>query len=141
MLCEAQIAQAKDDGRRAVEMITDALDVAHDDIVLPFLSLTGEFAGLLARHPAIAMRWPASPAASQRAELAADQLPGVSTVLTGREYAVLRFLVTSMPAAEIAGELCVSVNTVKTHVAAIYRKLGVRKRREAVLRARELELL
>jgi len=141
MLCEAQIAQARDDGRRAVEMLTDALDVAHGEVVLPFLSVTGEFAGLLARHPGIAMRWPAAPAASQRDELADDRPGHVSAVLTGREYAVLRFLVTSMPAVEIAGELCVSVNTVKTHVAAIYRKLGVSKRREAVLRARELELL
>jgi len=34
-----------------------------------------------------------------------------------------------------------SVNTVKTHLAAIYRKLGASGRREAVRRARELELL
>jgi LuxR family maltose regulon positive regulatory protein len=141
MLCEAQIAQARDDDRRAVEMITDALDVAHDDMVLPFLNVTDEFAGLLAHHPGIATRWPASPAASRRHELTDDRPTSGSANLTAREYAVLRFLVTSMPSVEIAGELCVSVNTVKTHAAAIYRKLGVSKRREAVLRARELELL
>jgi LuxR family maltose regulon positive regulatory protein len=46
-----------------------------------------------------------------------------------------------MSASEIADELCLSVNTVKTHVAAIYRKLPATRRREAVLRARQLELI
>jgi LuxR family maltose regulon positive regulatory protein len=61
--------------------------------------------------------------------------------LTDRERAVLRFLATSMSTAEIADELCLSVKTVKTHSAAIYRKLAARKRREAVLLARQFELL
>ncbi|MCT1355022.1 LuxR C-terminal-related transcriptional regulator [Gordonia sp. p3-SID1431] len=44
-------------------------------------------------------------------------------------------------AAEIAADLFVSVNTVKTHQQAIYRKLGVSSRRDAVDRAREHNLL
>jgi LuxR family maltose regulon positive regulatory protein len=35
----------------------------------------------------------------------------------------------------------VSVNTIKTHLKAVYRKLGVERRRDAVVRARQLELL
>ncbi len=61
--------------------------------------------------------------------------------LSEREAAVLRFLPTMMSNQEIASELFVSVNTVKTHLKAIYRKLDVPDRREAVRRARELELL
>jgi LuxR family maltose regulon positive regulatory protein len=37
--------------------------------------------------------------------------------------------------------MSVSVNTVKTHLKSLYRKLGVDRRREAVLRGRQLELL
>lgn len=45
-----------------------------------------------------------------------------------------------MPNSEIAAELFVSINTVKTHAASIYRKLGVTGRRDAVRRAEELGL-
>jgi LuxR family maltose regulon positive regulatory protein len=61
--------------------------------------------------------------------------------LSDRERAVLRYLPTMMSNQEIAGELFVSVNTVKTHLRAIYRKLDAADRREAVRRARDLELL
>ena len=61
--------------------------------------------------------------------------------LSPRERAVLRYLPTMMSNQEIASELFVSVNTVKTHLKAIYRKLDVADRREAVRRARALELL
>ena len=61
--------------------------------------------------------------------------------LSPREEAVLRYLPTMMSNMEIAGELFVSGNTVKTHLKSIYRKLGVARRRDAVERARALELL
>jgi DNA-binding CsgD family transcriptional regulator len=66
---------------------------------------------------------------------------GLPDPLTQRELTILRFLATSMSTMEIADELCLSVNTVKTHLAAIYRKLPASRRRDAVLRARELELI
>lgn len=67
--------------------------------------------------------------------------PGPAEPLTNRERSVLQLLPTMMSNAEIAGELYLSVNTVKVHLKSLYRKLGVGTRRQAVLRARELGLL
>jgi LuxR family maltose regulon positive regulatory protein len=61
--------------------------------------------------------------------------------LSERELAVLRLLASKLSQREIAGELYVSFNTVKTHTRAIFRKLGASSRAEAVERARELGLL
>jgi LuxR family transcriptional regulator, maltose regulon positive regulatory protein len=61
--------------------------------------------------------------------------------LSDRETVVLRYLPTMMSNAEIAAEMFVSVNTVKTHLKHIYRKLDVSERRDAVRRGRELRLL
>jgi LuxR family maltose regulon positive regulatory protein len=58
--------------------------------------------------------------------------------LSDREATVLRYLASRLTCTEIAGELYVSVNTVRSHVKAIYRKLGVNSRREAVLRGHAL---
>jgi ATP/maltotriose-dependent transcriptional regulator MalT len=61
--------------------------------------------------------------------------------LTKRERTVLRMLQGSLSLAQIAGELYVSANTVKTHTRGIYLKLGVSSRRDAVRRAHEFGLL
>jgi LuxR family maltose regulon positive regulatory protein len=61
--------------------------------------------------------------------------------LTERELAVLRLLPARLSNREIGRELYVSVNTVRSQVQAIYRKLGVATRAEAVAHARELGLL
>lgn len=65
----------------------------------------------------------------------------ISEPLSERELVVLRYMPTSMPYAEVASELFVSVNTVKTHVRHVYRKLDVDSRRDAVARAIELRIL
>jgi LuxR family maltose regulon positive regulatory protein len=67
--------------------------------------------------------------------------PAAGDRLSERELAVLSYLPTMLTTAEIAAELYVSVNTVKTHLKSIYRKLDVPRRRDAVHRARELHLL
>ncbi len=67
--------------------------------------------------------------------------PEIVEQLTDRETAVLRYLPTELSQREIAVELFVSVNTVKTHCSAIFRKLAVDNRKAAVQRARELGLL
>ena len=66
---------------------------------------------------------------------------GTGELLTDRELAVLRYLPSMLSNVEIATSLCLSVNTVKTHVRHIYRKLDATRRREAVRRARELHLI
>jgi LuxR family transcriptional regulator, maltose regulon positive regulatory protein len=65
----------------------------------------------------------------------------LSDQLTGAEIRVLRFLPSNLTAWEIADELCLSLNTVKTHMRHIYAKLNAHRRREAVERARALGLL
>lgn len=66
---------------------------------------------------------------------------GPAEPLTERERTVLRYQQSILSNEEIASKLFVSVNTVKTHVRNIYRKLNVARRRDAVRRARELHLL
>jgi len=61
--------------------------------------------------------------------------------LSERELDVLRLLGTDLVGPEIASQLMVSLNTVRTHIKSIYTKLGVNNRRTAVRRAEELELL
>ena len=54
---------------------------------------------------------------------------------------MLRLLDTELNGPEIARELVVSLNTVRTHTKNLYMKLGVTSRRAAVLRGKELDLL
>jgi LuxR family transcriptional regulator, maltose regulon positive regulatory protein len=61
--------------------------------------------------------------------------------LTHGEARVLHYLPTNLSAREIADELYVSVNTVKTHQRHLYQKLGARNRTQAVDQARALGLL
>ena len=61
--------------------------------------------------------------------------------LSHAEARVLRYLPTKLSAPEIADELYLSVNTVKTHMRHLYDKLGVHRRHEAVDQARALGLL
>jgi LuxR family maltose regulon positive regulatory protein len=61
--------------------------------------------------------------------------------LSDRELEVLRLLSTDLSAPEIAAELVVSANTVRTHIKHIYSKLDAHSRYEAVERAEELNLL
>ena len=61
--------------------------------------------------------------------------------ITEREYAVLELLATGQANKEIARELDVSPNTVKTHVSRLYEKLEVGRRTQAVQKARMLRLI
>jgi LuxR family transcriptional regulator, maltose regulon positive regulatory protein len=72
---------------------------------------------------------------------AGEAAPLIVEQLSGREREVLRLVSTMLSTAEMAAEMYISVNTVKSHLKSIYRKLAVTQRGEAVRRARQLELL
>ena len=80
-------------------------------------------------------------AAYAPAQQALPNQQGLIEPLSQRELEVLRLLATELSGPEIARELVVSLNTMRTHTKHIYGKLGVNSRRAAVRRARELELL
>ena len=82
---------------------------------------------------------PGHPAKAAASPISAPPAP--SEPLSESETHVLRYLPTNLSASEIAYELSVSVNTVKTHLRHLYTKLGVHRRREAVDRGRALGLL
>lgn len=67
--------------------------------------------------------------------------PDLIEPLSDRELDVLRLLRSDLGGPEIARELMISLNTMRTHTKNIYEKLGVNTRRSAVHRAEELSLL
>ncbi len=87
----------------------------------------------------LAQLWQESPlVASPREQTLAQPLV---EPLSERELDVLRLLPTALTSSEIADELYISTNTVRSHVAHIYGKLGVHSRVQAVQRAQELGIL
>ncbi|WP_254185233.1 LuxR C-terminal-related transcriptional regulator [Nocardioides panacis] len=80
-------------------------------------------------------------AAGTRTDAVPVARPGLVDPLSRRELDVLRLLGTDLGGPEIARELVVSLNTVRTHTKNIYAKLGVNNRRAAVRRAEELDLM
>jgi LuxR family maltose regulon positive regulatory protein len=145
-LLEAIARDALGDPAAAERALERALDVAEPDgRLLPFLlhpapGLLERHARYRTAHAALLVeirglldgRTPApSPAAAQP----------LLEPLSASEIRVLRYLPTNLPAPEIANELYVSTNTVKTHMHHLYAKLGTHRRGEAVERARALGLL
>jgi LuxR family maltose regulon positive regulatory protein len=112
-------------------------------LVTPFLVVGRRLSPLLKEH---LRRGTAHPEFVPQllTRLAAPESATVNTwgeTLTDRELAVLHYLATNLSNSEIAQAEFISVNTVKTHVGRVYRKLGVTGRRAAVRRASELGLI
>ena len=123
--------------RSAVER---ALDLAEPDgLVLPF-SLAPD-RELIERHPRDRTAHATLLAAILDGASAAPRAVELRDELSDAELRVLRYLPSQLSAPEIASELYVSVNTVRTHMRHIYAKLGAHSRTEAVRHARELGLL
>lgn len=118
-------------GAHAHNVLDQALAAAAPERVFaPFLSPDPVIADLLGAHA----RWGTGQPAFLRSVLARrGRRPGrVTDALTEREREVFVYLRTALTIEEIAAELGIAYPTAKTHVAAIYRKLGVTKRRAAV---------
>ncbi len=129
---------------RALDLLTDAVDLAADGgIIRPFVAAGEPIRPLLDRHRTLVGRHADFTAALRHAMPHHTSATSVADgqVLTDRERAILPFLATHLKSTEIAAELFLSVNTVKSHQQAIYRKLGVTSRRAAVDRGRELGLI
>lgn len=129
----------------AVVTLADALVHAEQErFVRVFLDAGAAMNALL--ETAVAHDRAAKQAAALLAAAAADGLrsdrtpPGLVDALSNRELDVLRLLRSELSGPEIAAELVVSLNTVRTHTKAIFSKLGVNSRRAAVRRADELGL-
>jgi len=86
-------------------------------------------------------RQDASAGARGTTALGTEEADVIIQPLTKREAEVLAYLDQLLPTEEIAARMFLSVNTIKTHVRAILRKLSAERRNEAVRRARELGLL
>jgi LuxR family maltose regulon positive regulatory protein len=131
----------------AARSLERALDLAEPAGLSRLILAQGAAVGpLLRRHTRHGTSHPAIVGATlealeQRGQRAGRAHALLAEPLSEREQVILRYLPTMMSNQEIAGELYVSINTVKTHLKAIYRKLDARGRREAVQRGRELGLM
>ena len=105
----------------------------------PVLRLDPELASIQRRLFATAPRRGEQPQAGSGSSPKAAVL--VVEPLTQRELEVLRHVSGMLSTAEIASEMCISINTVKAHLKSSYRKLAATRRGEAVRRARQLELI
>ena len=148
-LVDARLSYGSGDGARGRRSLTSALRLAErEQLRLPFVMERGWIGPLLRRDPELARTHrrlftpvlredqpAAPPGAPERATVAAVE------PLTEREREVLRHVSGMLNTAEVASEMYISVNTVKSHLKSIYRKLAAAHRGEAVRRARQLELI
>ena len=97
--------------------------------------------GQAGRRASRSATWPGSSGPSTPGSPRRSRPPGIIDPLTSRELEVLEMLAAGRSNQAIAGELVVTLDTVKKHVGHVLGKLGAANRTEAVARARELNLL
>ncbi|MEU6811126.1 LuxR C-terminal-related transcriptional regulator [Streptomyces sp. NPDC046831] len=147
VLVRAQAADQAGETATARALVRRALAIARRErLRRPFTEAGPWIRGVLGADPA---RDPAGdwftprpgPGAAAPVHEAPPPPPVVVEPLSARELDVLQRLAQLMSTEEIAADLFVSVNTVKTHLKTAYRKLAVNRRNDAVRRARELHLM
>jgi LuxR family maltose regulon positive regulatory protein len=146
LLLDARAHQLLDQGPAARASVERALDLAEPDgLIIPFLWV--DCIDLLDGHPrhetahVSFLTEVLDVLSGSRLGRGPRRLKSPVVSLSDTELRVLRFLPTNLTAGEIASEIYVSVNTVKTHMRNIYTKLDAHSRGEAVECARELGLL
>jgi LuxR family transcriptional regulator, maltose regulon positive regulatory protein len=145
-LFEALARDALRDAGAVSRALERALELAKPErLLLPFLlvpaaELLERHGRLHATHAALISEVLALLAGRTPAKHPDDAEPLLEP-LSDSELRVLRYLPTSLQGPEIAAELFVSVNTIRTHMRHLYAKLGVHRRVDAVDRARELGVL
>ena len=144
-LLEAIARDALGEPAAAERALESALDLAEPEGLQLFFLLQPA-PGLLERHARHRTAHPSLIA--EILDLLAGKRPAPPTgphpplkPLSESEIRVLRYLPTNLSTPEIANELHVSRNTVRTHMSHLYAKLGTHRRTEAVERARALGLL
>jgi LuxR family transcriptional regulator, maltose regulon positive regulatory protein len=147
-LVDARINYDAGGSARGRRSLAAALRLAErEQLRLPFALERGWIAPVLRREPDLTAAYRRLLSPVMRDDLLpARDIPGqvqipVIEPLTERERDVLRQFSGMLNTAEVADELCISVNTVKTHLKSIYRKLAATHCGEAVRRARQLELI
>ncbi|WP_327412008.1 LuxR C-terminal-related transcriptional regulator [Streptomyces sp. NBC_01233] len=146
-LLQAEIAAADGDPDEARRRLGEALGLARPEGLRRMFTESGPWVRRILRgdpqlarlHGWLHSRTPVRASAS--ASTAGKQQPPVVEPLSGRETEVLRKAAELLSTEEIAAELFLSANTVKTHLKSIYRKLSVTRRSEAVHRAQDLGML
>ncbi|MBO0850804.1 MAG: response regulator transcription factor, partial [Pseudonocardia sp.] len=138
-LRSAALAAAADDRLSARRALDNALLIAEPlDALRPFAEARPTVRELLAQ-------WHSGTEVvhefARRALAAGRARNRLATMLSERELTVLSMLPSLLSLEDIARDLIISVNTVKSHVRAVYRKLGVSSRRAAVLAAHEHGLI
>jgi LuxR family maltose regulon positive regulatory protein len=143
LILQALVLQAQSKDEQALTALERALTIAEPEgYVRTFVDEGPQLAQLLRRAvvQGTAVDYAGSLLAALEEEAMGVAAPLVEP-LSPRETEVLRLLTTHLSHAEMAEELVVSVNTVRSHVKNIYGKLDVHSRMEAVERATELGLL
>jgi LuxR family maltose regulon positive regulatory protein len=150
-LAEARLSYDTGDRARGRRCLERALRLAKPEQVrLPFAMERTWLRPILRRAPELAEAYRellepnviSAGSVSPDKPLPADEAaPLVVERLSAREREVLAHASGMLSTAEIAAEMYLSVNTVKTHLRSIYRKLSATNRSEAVRRARQLELI
>jgi LuxR family maltose regulon positive regulatory protein len=150
-LLDAQLSYNSGNRARGHRSLAFALSLAErEQFRLPFVLERGWMKQALERDPELARSYQRLLAPTLRRDQlpaplnapAPDQ-PAIVAVepLTEREREVLRHVSDMLNTAEVASEMYISINTVKTHLKSIFRKLAATHRGEAVRRAQQLELI